>query len=154
MTSTQFYQIFSLIILLRCASDFVSLLVNAYWIAIDELENDFLDNMVYVFLWMWSLLLIHKFLIMVGTICSTCSMSKLAVENIYDIQTRIGRKNLPYKSMELFLLKSKLNELKFSVCGFFPLDWTLIYSMVAGITTYLVYLIQFREMEQSRSSSQ
>ncbi|XP_044763765.1 gustatory receptor 68a-like isoform X3 [Coccinella septempunctata] len=81
-------------------------------------------------------------------------VSKLAVENIYDIQTRIGRKNLPYKSMELFLLKSKLNELKFSVCGFFPLDWTLIYSMVAGITTYLVYLIQFREMEQSRSSSQ
>lgn len=25
--------------------------------------------------------------------------SKLAVENIYDIQTRIGRKNLPYKSV-------------------------------------------------------
>ncbi|XP_045468188.1 uncharacterized protein LOC123676365 [Harmonia axyridis] len=79
--------------------------------------------------------------------------SKLAVENIYDIQSRIGRKNLPYKSMELFLLKSKLNELKFSVCGFFPLDWSLIYSMVAGITTYLVYLIQFREMEQSRTAA-
>ncbi|XP_044763766.1 gustatory receptor for bitter taste 66a-like isoform X4 [Coccinella septempunctata] len=91
---------------------------------------------------------------MIVTSWKTNTMSKLAVENIYDIQTRIGRKNLPYKSMELFLLKSKLNELKFSVCGFFPLDWTLIYSMVAGITTYLVYLIQFREMEQSRSSSQ
>ncbi|XP_044764131.1 uncharacterized protein LOC123320771 isoform X2 [Coccinella septempunctata] len=76
-------------------------------------------------------------------------MCKKAVEAIHDIQLRIGRKNLPYKSMELFLLNSKLNDLK--VCGFFPLDWTLIYSMVAGISTYIVYLIQFREVEMQKN---
>ncbi|KAL3271537.1 hypothetical protein HHI36_022014 [Cryptolaemus montrouzieri] len=79
--------------------------------------------------------------------------SKRVAENIQKLQVQFGRHNLPYKSAELFLLKSKINEPKSSVCGFFPLDWTLVYSMVAGITTYLVYLVQFREMEIERKKS-
>ncbi|XP_045468145.1 gustatory receptor 68a-like [Harmonia axyridis] len=78
--------------------------------------------------------------------------SKETVEVINDKQRKLGRNNLPYKSMELFLLNSKLNHLDVSVGGFFPLNWTLIYSMVSCISTYLVYLIQFREVEMQKKS--
>ncbi|XP_044749520.1 gustatory and pheromone receptor 39a-like isoform X2 [Coccinella septempunctata] len=87
-----------------------------------------------------------------GTIIISCRKSRLAVENIYNVGTKIGRKNLPYKSVELFLLNSKFNNSKFSLYGIFNLDWTFIYSMVAGLSTYLVYLVQFKEMEQHISN--
>ncbi|KAE8573234.1 Gustatory receptor 55, partial [Halyomorpha halys] len=36
-------------------------------------------------------------------------------------------------------------EVVISVCGFFNLDYTLLYSMIASATTYLVIFIQFGE---------
>ncbi|XP_024217247.1 gustatory receptor for bitter taste 66a [Halyomorpha halys] len=34
-------------------------------------------------------------------------------------------------------------EVVFTACGFFNLDYTLLHSMIASATTYLVVLIQF-----------
>ncbi|CAH1397636.1 unnamed protein product [Nezara viridula] len=34
-------------------------------------------------------------------------------------------------------------EVVFTACGFFKLDYTLVHSMIAAATTYLVILIQF-----------
>ncbi|CAH1397692.1 unnamed protein product [Nezara viridula] len=37
------------------------------------------------------------------------------------------------------------NDVQFTACGFFTIDYTLVHSMIAATTTYLVILIQFRE---------
>ncbi|XP_045467819.1 gustatory receptor 68a-like [Harmonia axyridis] len=150
-TIEECHRIFSYTILIDISHQFTSILFSFFWAIINGESLSSIRGVLFFFVnCSWVFCFIYRIMCFVVTFASVEQESKLAVENIYDIQTRIGRKNLPYKSMELFLLKSKLNELKFSVCGFFPLDWSLIYSMVAGITTYLVYLIQFREMEQDR----
>nr|XP_015838440.1 PREDICTED: putative gustatory receptor 22b [Tribolium castaneum]XP_015838441.1 PREDICTED: putative gustatory receptor 22b [Tribolium castaneum]XP_015838442.1 PREDICTED: putative gustatory receptor 22b [Tribolium castaneum] len=48
-----------------------------------------------------------------------------------------------YKKMDLVCLKLNLEPASFMVCGLFPLNCSLVFSMVAGITTYVIYLIQF-----------
>ncbi|XP_045479360.1 uncharacterized protein LOC123684227 isoform X2 [Harmonia axyridis] len=75
------------------------------------------------------------------------------LEIIQNIQVTIGRQNLPYKQMSLSLLNSKKNALNLSICGCIPFDWTLIFSVTATFTTYMVYLIQFKEMELQKNSS-
>ncbi|KAE8573426.1 Gustatory receptor 81g [Halyomorpha halys] len=47
------------------------------------------------------------------------------------------------ENKKLRLHISMKREVVFSACGFFNLDYTLIHSMVAAATTYLVILIQF-----------
>ncbi|KAL3271534.1 hypothetical protein HHI36_022011 [Cryptolaemus montrouzieri] len=96
---------------------------------------------------------IFEFMLLVVTNELTSIESQRVTEKIQELHIQFGRHNLPYKSMELFILKTKINDSKPLVCGFFPLDWTLVYSMVAGISTYLVYLVQFREMEIDRKNS-
>lgn len=45
--------------------------------------------------------------------------------------------------LEQFSLQLLLQKIKFSAFGFFYLDFTLLYTIVAAITTYLVILIQY-----------
>ncbi|KAK9874184.1 hypothetical protein WA026_002537 [Henosepilachna vigintioctopunctata] len=78
---------------------------------------------------------------------------KRVAENIQIIQHNVRQERIPYKSMELFLLNTKINDRKFSVAGCFYLDWNLIYCIVSGVSTYLVYLIQFREMELQKGTN-
>nr|XP_014287606.1 putative gustatory receptor 28a isoform X2 [Halyomorpha halys] len=44
---------------------------------------------------------------------------------------------------------SMKREVVFTACGFFPLDYTLVHSMIAAATTYLVILIQFGDQSNS-----
>ncbi|CAH1394844.1 unnamed protein product [Nezara viridula] len=43
----------------------------------------------------------------------------------------------------LMLQIAMKREVVFTACGFFSLDFTLVHSMLASATTYLVILIQF-----------
>lgn len=51
--------------------------------------------------------------------------------------------------LEQFSLQLLHQKIQFSAFGFFNLDFTLIYAIVAAITTYLVILIQFYISEKS-----
>ncbi|KAJ9600499.1 hypothetical protein L9F63_009269 [Diploptera punctata] len=46
--------------------------------------------------------------------------------------------------MQQFSLQLLHRKVQFTACGFFPLDFTLLYSIVGAVTTYLVILIQFQ----------
>ncbi|KAJ9583546.1 hypothetical protein L9F63_022109, partial [Diploptera punctata] len=46
--------------------------------------------------------------------------------------------------LELFSLQLLHQKIQFTACGFFPLDFTLLYSIVGAVTTYLVILVQFQ----------
>ncbi|XP_023709129.2 putative gustatory receptor 28b [Cryptotermes secundus] len=48
------------------------------------------------------------------------------------------------EELQEFSLQLLHRKVKFTACGFFPLDYTLFYSIVGAVTTYLVILIQFQ----------
>ncbi|EEZ99399.1 uncharacterized protein LOC107399295 [Tribolium castaneum] len=51
-----------------------------------------------------------------------------------------------YRCEAKLLLRGKVNPLKFTICGFLPLDYCLAYTMTAGIVTYVIYLVQFSQV--------
>ncbi|EDO63425.1 AGAP009805-PG [Anopheles gambiae str. PEST] len=51
------------------------------------------------------------------------------------------------KQIQNFLLKNLHQKKKFSACGFFDIDNTVIYMVFSSIVTYLVILIQFKQLE-------
>lgn len=61
----------------------------------------------------------------------------------HDIDNK--QENLFLEHFSLQLLHQKI---QFSAFGFFNLDFTLLYTFAASITTYLVVLIQFYISEQ------
>ncbi|KAJ9599233.1 hypothetical protein L9F63_010317 [Diploptera punctata] len=48
------------------------------------------------------------------------------------------------EELQLFSLQLLHRKVQFTACGFFPLDFTLLYSIIGAVTTYLVILIQFQ----------
>ncbi|CAH1394820.1 unnamed protein product [Nezara viridula] len=64
----------------------------------------------------------------------------------------IDDKNKEIRQNEkLRLHLSMRREVVFNACGFFNLDYTLVHSMIASATTYLVILIQFGQPGQQSS---
>nr|XP_014288378.1 putative gustatory receptor 2a [Halyomorpha halys] len=51
------------------------------------------------------------------------------------------------KKLQLHIAMKR--EVQFTACGFFTLDYTLVHSMIAAATTYLVILIQFGQSTTS-----
>ncbi|KAF5272892.1 hypothetical protein FQA39_LY07658 [Lamprigera yunnana] len=75
--------------------------------------------------------------------------AKKTVQLMEDLEKAVGKSNFGYKQIELFSLQVYVEDFKFSVFGCFPLDWTLLHSMAAGIATYLVIFHQFSNMEKN-----
>uniref|UniRef100_A0A182NBX3 Gustatory receptor n=1 Tax=Anopheles dirus TaxID=7168 RepID=A0A182NBX3_9DIPT len=58
------------------------------------------------------------------------------------------------KQIQKFLLKNLHQKKKFSACGFFDIDNTVIYMVFSSIVTYLVILIQFKQLETDLTQSE
>nr|KAF7434349.1 hypothetical protein H0235_002540 [Vespula pensylvanica] len=54
-----------------------------------------------------------------------------------------------FSSIRDFMYQSIQNRLKFTVCGFYDLDHTLIYNMIGSIITYLVIFLQIGDKPKS-----
>ncbi|EFA04730.1 gustatory receptor 201 [Tribolium castaneum] len=65
------------------------------------------------------------------------------IDNLPSSHTLISKFLSSYKKKELLRLRLKHERFCFNVCGFFPLNNTFIYLMIAGIATYTTYLLQF-----------
>ncbi|GLV38675.1 Gustatory receptor 28b [Carabus blaptoides fortunei] len=46
-------------------------------------------------------------------------------------------------AIELYSLQMYHNKLELTVCGLFPIDHTLLYTIAGAVTTYLIFLVQF-----------
>jgi hypothetical protein len=57
----------------------------------------------------------------------------------------VGLSLYPETTAELQLFSQQLlhRKVRFSACGFFPIDFTLLYSMAGSVTTYLIILLQY-----------
>ncbi|XP_044253140.1 uncharacterized protein LOC123004092 [Tribolium madens] len=66
----------------------------------------------------------------------------MILEKKKNLSNFINDTNL-YKKVDLVYLKFNLEPPSFMVYGLFPLNCSLVFSMIVGITTYVIYLIQF-----------
>ncbi|CAH1394818.1 unnamed protein product [Nezara viridula] len=83
---------------------------------------------------------------------SAMTYSKSKEFNTLLYQMMIDDKNKEIRQNEkLRLHLSMRREVVFNACGFFNLDYTLVHSMIASATTYLVILIQFGQPGQQSS---
>ncbi|KAE8573421.1 Gustatory receptor 81a [Halyomorpha halys] len=83
---------------------------------------------------------------MVWRIVDSCERCKIEAKKFNTLLYQLmidDKTNEISENKKLRLHISMKREVVFSACGFFNLDYTLIHSMVAAATTYLVILIQF-----------
>ncbi|EEB13498.1 Gustatory receptor PhGr6 [Pediculus humanus corporis] len=57
------------------------------------------------------------------------------------------------EEIEIFSLQLLHRKVEFNACGFFKLDFTLLYSMVGAVTTYIIILMQFQDTEETSTSN-
>ncbi|KAF5272894.1 hypothetical protein FQA39_LY07660 [Lamprigera yunnana] len=103
----------------------------------------------YIFPIAWAVTIMIEVCILLGLLTNIELKAKKTVQLMEDLEKAVGKSNLAYKQIELFSLQVYVEDFKFSVFGCFPLDWTLLHSMAAGIATYLVIFHQFSNMEKN-----
>ncbi|KAF5279263.1 hypothetical protein FQR65_LT15448 [Abscondita terminalis] len=99
-------------------------------------------------LW-WAVTITAEFCIWISQLICIKYQAKRTVQLMEDLEKAVGKSNLPYKQVELFSLQVYVEDFKFSLFGCFPLDWTLLHSMAAGVATYLVIFHQFSNIERN-----
>ncbi|KAE8573348.1 Gustatory receptor 45 [Halyomorpha halys] len=94
------------------------------------------------------LMLLYRFYVIwrvSHTAAVACYKSKEFNILLYQLMIE-DRTNVFLRSDKLKLHISMKREVVFTACGFFNLDYTLLYSMISSATTYLMILIQFGEL--------
>lgn len=99
-------------------------------------------NMLAVFL-MWATINLSK-LIAVTASCDAASEqanhAAVLVQKLLVVQSLH-----PETTAELQVFSQQLlhRKVRFTACGFFPIDFTLLYNMAGSVTTYLIILLQY-----------
>ncbi|KAF5286017.1 hypothetical protein FQR65_LT13014 [Abscondita terminalis] len=140
--------IFQVLVLYKIATFNVVILITAFWFtSTNHIGRIVPQNVMYASIY-WILIYLRDILATLYKFTSFDRKAKKTVQLMEDLEQAVGKSNLPYKQVELFSLQVYVEDFKFSVFGCFPLDWTLLHSMVAGVATYLVIFHQFSNMEK------
>lgn len=84
-------------------------------------------------------------------ICSACDGLASEVNGTAQILARIYGKSKQFQNLiDKFLTKSIKQDLQFTAYGFFSLDNSTLFKIFSAVTTYLVILIQFKQLEDSK----
>ncbi|KAK9878728.1 hypothetical protein WA026_023605 [Henosepilachna vigintioctopunctata] len=147
-TFNKLLNVFEAAILLKYTYDFISIVFCLYLQIYVEDNADFdvfvVNCMVQA---LWFIWLVLSNVIFLYFNVEIRNKSKLIAEYIEIIQENIGSHRLSYRHMEKFLLNIQINDEQTVVCGLFSLDWPFFQLMIGGVTTSLIYLVQFRELE-------
>nr|XP_015835365.1 PREDICTED: gustatory receptor for bitter taste 93a-like [Tribolium castaneum] len=133
-------------ILLRIFTDFVFTISSMFYLSvflyiIPELSFFVLAKMV-----LWLVNTLFAIFIMAYFFDQMTEKRNTIMETLEDLpssHTLISKFHSSYKRKELLRLRLKHERFCFNVCGFFPLNNSFIYLMIAGIVTYTTYLVQF-----------
>ncbi|KDR24352.1 hypothetical protein L798_04300, partial [Zootermopsis nevadensis] len=137
---------YSLLLLLSTAIMFLSLTHILYFIFMDFVvqKNSLLCNEtpnISYFIWLF-----YYVLRLIWLVYFPCFAAKEANRTAIVVHKLLGQTNdlVLREEIQQFSLQLLHEKVKFTACGFFPLDFTLLYSIVGAVTTYLVILIQFQ----------
>ncbi|XP_017059896.1 gustatory receptor 68a [Drosophila ficusphila] len=89
--------------------------------------------------------------ITMAVICDACDCLASETNSTAQILARIYGKSKQFQNLiDKFLTKSIKQELQFTAYGFFAIDNSTLFKIFSAVTTYLVILIQFKQLEDSK----
>ncbi|XP_063904965.1 putative gustatory receptor 28b [Zophobas morio] len=83
---------------------------------------------------------------------STCDQANETPTNLHELRNNYFEMDIE-THVQTYSLQMLHQKVQFSVLGFFVVDYTLIYSIVGAVTTYLVIFIQFDQSSSVDNSS-
>ena len=89
---------------------------------------------------LWATMNVLKLLIVVS-ICS--AVSRTANHTAVLVHKLMLQKPEVMAELQVFSQQLLHRKLHFTACGFFRLDFTLLYSLVGAVTTYIIILLQY-----------
>ncbi|XP_017111917.1 gustatory receptor 68a [Drosophila elegans] len=89
--------------------------------------------------------------ITMAMICSACDCLASEANSTVQILARVYGKSRQFQNLiDKFLTKSIKQDLQFTAYGFFAIDNSTLFKIFSAVTTYLVILIQFKQLEDSK----
>ncbi|BFF97296.1 gustatory receptor 68a [Drosophila madeirensis] len=86
-----------------------------------------------------------------AVICSSCDCLASEANTTSQILARVYGKSKEYQNIiDKFLTKSIKQDVQFTAYGFFAIDNSTLFKIFSAVTTYLVILIQFKQLEDSK----
>ncbi|XP_068902808.1 putative gustatory receptor 28a [Tenebrio molitor] len=141
--------------LLRITVAFISIVTALFLVAINfnqaSTAKDDKSQLDYFFTF-WAFSNACEVMAIVWITSETCEEANTCPRILHKIRNNTTNTNLQ-DTIEIYSLQMYHNRLYFTVCGLFPLDYTLLYTIVAGVTTYLVILIQFNNSDFLKPNS-
>ncbi|XP_050322253.1 gustatory and pheromone receptor 32a-like [Bactrocera neohumeralis] len=100
---------------------------------------------------LWALLWIPYFLTGLVLLATNCAKATREANNTSQILARVYGKGKAYQNIiDKFLTKSIRQDVHFTAYGFFVIDNTTLFKISSALVTYLVILIQFKQLEKSK----
>ncbi|XP_059484249.1 gustatory receptor for bitter taste 66a-like [Neocloeon triangulifer] len=112
--------------------------------------NSVVISLVQSILW---LLYLSARLIALAWACASTTKEAQRAGPLHQKLTRRTLDSSTKEELHLFSTQLLQRDIGFSVCGLFPLDFTLLYTVAGAVTTYLVILIQFQSVQPNTKSS-
>ncbi|XP_069963703.1 gustatory and pheromone receptor 32a [Bactrocera oleae] len=104
---------------------------------------------------LWNLSWILNFATVLILLAFRCDCVTKEANNTAQILARVYGKGKEYQGIiDKFLSKSIKQEVQFTAYGFFSIDNTTLFKIFSAVTTYLVILIQFKQLEDSKAEEQ
>ncbi|XP_034655479.1 gustatory receptor 68a [Drosophila subobscura] len=86
-----------------------------------------------------------------AVICSSCDCLASEANTTSQILARVYGKSKEFQNIiDKFLTKSIKQDVQFTAYGFFAIDNSTLFKIFSAVTTYLVILIQFKQLEDSK----
>ncbi|EEZ99395.1 gustatory receptor 171 [Tribolium castaneum] len=151
--SKNFNKCFQGIVLFKIASDFV-IAVTSFYLSIYSLKftRSLVGGIFLLGVSGLSLTTIFIFPFSVAYLFEDLSkQEKLAKKLIVSLLTSSKDGQLSHKPLELFFLQTRHNKIEFNVCGMFLLNCTFIYMIISSMANYLIYTLQFYQVNRSGS---
>ncbi|XP_022226363.1 gustatory receptor 68a [Drosophila obscura] len=111
----------------------------------DEQSADIVDTMGLSCAW------VLAETVTMAVICSSCDCLASEANTTSQILARVYGKSKEFQNIiDKFLTKSIKQEVQFTAYGFFSIDNSTLFKIFSAVTTYLVILIQFKQLEDSK----
>ncbi|KAJ9599133.1 hypothetical protein L9F63_010401 [Diploptera punctata] len=137
----------ALFVVLLCFVEFTLDIYIIITIVFDQIEHNADTFNAFLSLFLESFwYIVHVGVLIISGECTANEANRTAVLVHKLLNKKRDSGSIPAlrSNLQLFSLQLLHRKVQFTACGFFPLDFTLLYSIVGAISAYLVILIQFQ----------
>ncbi|XP_037957569.1 gustatory and pheromone receptor 32a isoform X1 [Teleopsis dalmanni] len=129
---------------------FYTITTTAYNLFVQITTNNISMN---VLQWCLAWLCLHISLLAI--LSKSCGQATREANTTSQILARVYGKSKEYQNIiDKFLTKSIKQDVQFTAYGFFVIDNSTLFKIFSAVTTYLVILIQFKQLEDSKMEDQ